>query len=125
MADLTRAKELLEELRDRLDQLETELARQGAGGLLPEAQEAAGAAPLSNVIPPTQTDDPDSIVGGRRTKPADFQDCCAVGNDAGFFCTGTLIAPNVVVTAKHCPERQRITRVFLKGVDIQRPTRGV
>jgi secreted trypsin-like serine protease len=44
-----------------------------------------------------------------------FPDCCAVGNDSAFFCTGTLIAPNLVVTAKHC---DTVSRVFLKGRDI-------
>jgi secreted trypsin-like serine protease len=66
----------------------------------------------AGVIPPSPQDDVHSIVGGELTN--DFPDCCAVGNDQGFYCTGTLIAPNLVVTAGHCP---RLTRVFLKGSD--------
>lgn len=49
----------------------------------------------------------DEIVGGEETD--DFADCCAVGDDTGYYCTGTLIAPTVVVTAKHC---ESATRVF-------------
>jgi hypothetical protein len=125
MTDLTRIKELVTELSDKLAQLEEEVARLEPGArALPTGAPAAarGLAPapdrdLPNVILPTLTDDPDSIVGGRRTLFADFQDCCAVGNEFGYFCTGTLIAPNVVVTAKHCTNADR---VFLKGNNIQR-----
>jgi len=42
------------------------------------------------------------IIGGRVVPAGQFMDCVAVGNDAQFGCTGTLIAPNVVVTAGHC-----------------------
>jgi hypothetical protein len=54
------------------------------------------------------------IVGGTRTSK--FPDCCAIGNEAGYYCTGTLIAPTLVVTAKHC---KSITRVFF-GTNIHR-----
>lgn len=42
----------------------------------------------------------DRIVGGVPT--SDFPDCVAVGSRNGWCCTGTLVAPNVVVTAAHC-----------------------
>jgi Trypsin len=74
---------------------------------------------LSKVVPPTRTREPDSIVGGMPT--TNFPDCCAVGNQSGYFCTGTLIAPNVVVTAGHCTE---VTKVFLKGSDVSQPADG-
>jgi hypothetical protein len=67
----------------------------------------------TKVIPPTRTEVPDSIVGGRPVR--DFPDCCAVGNADGYFCSGTLIAPTVVVTAGHCVD---VDRVFLKGWDV-------
>jgi hypothetical protein len=40
------------------------------------------------------------IVGGIKT--ADYRDCVAIGSDTDWCCTGTLVAPNVVVTAGHC-----------------------
>lgn len=80
---------------------------------------------LDKVIPPTPTPQPDSIVGGEETR--DFPDCAAVGNDQGFFCSGTLIAPNVVVSAGHCATAADLgqpTRVFLRGYDVARLDTG-
>jgi secreted trypsin-like serine protease len=44
--------------------------------------------------------DSDRVVGGVET--GDHPDCVAVGGPEGWCCTGTLVAPNVVVTAAHC-----------------------
>jgi secreted trypsin-like serine protease len=44
--------------------------------------------------------DRDRIVGGIPT--ADYRDCVAIGSADDWCCTGTLVAPNVVVTAGHC-----------------------
>lgn len=55
------------------------------------------------------------IIGGRPVPKMDFLDCVAVGNDQQWGCTGTLIAPNVVVTAGHCSNFA--TRVFF-GSDV-------
>ena len=51
------------------------------------------------------------IVGGSTVEGFEFNDCVAVGDDAQFGCTGTLIAPNVVLTAAHCEALH--TRVFV------------
>lgn len=40
------------------------------------------------------------ILGGVPTE--DFPDCVAIGEDGSWCCTGTIIAPTVVMTAAHC-----------------------
>jgi secreted trypsin-like serine protease len=61
------------------------------------------------------------IVGGQEAPEDAFPDCCAVGNESGWYCSGTLIAPTVVVTAAHC---RSATLVFLRGNDVRRPEEG-
>jgi secreted trypsin-like serine protease len=51
------------------------------------------------------------IIGGTPVAGKDLDDCVAVGSDDSWGCTGTLIAPNVVLTAGHC--EQLHTRVFV------------
>ena len=121
-----RALELIDDVQRRLDELAAELEALGdAGGGARSARRAgaaaerSGTARLPAVILPTRTDDPESIVGGRPT--ADFPDCCAVGDASDYYCTGTLVAPTLVVTAKHC---DGASRVFLKGSDIRVPSEG-
>jgi len=62
------------------------------------------------------------IVGGQPVTGTEFLDCVAVGSDAQWGCTGTLIARNVVVTAGHCADFA--TRVCF-GNDVTQPTRVV
>lgn len=134
MSDLTRITEIVKELRQGFDRLAAELATlesagAGSGGAGDRSATLFGdrAAEVlsprspdpSNVILPSIQDQPDAIVGGELT--ADYPDCCAVGGPGGYFCTGTLIAPNLVVTAGHCTG---VTRVFLKGSDVARPDEG-
>lgn len=72
------------------------------------------------VVAPAPRERPDlEVVNGIPT--TDFPDCCAVGNDTRFTCTGTLIAPNVVVTADHCKD---VKRVFLKGSNVEKLDEG-
>lgn len=56
------------------------------------------------------------IVGGLET--ADFPDCVAIGAPNAWCCTGTLVAPNVVVTAGHCKAGGCSARVFV-GTDVE------
>jgi secreted trypsin-like serine protease len=42
------------------------------------------------------------VLGGMAVPPGEFMDCVAVGCGSEWFCSGTLIAPNVVITAAHC-----------------------
>jgi secreted trypsin-like serine protease len=110
MASLDRILELLDELRAEVKQLADERTA------MPESGSPFNTA---KVIPPTRTDELDSIVGGRPTMA--FPECAAVGGDQGFFCSGTLIASNVVVTAKHCAALP-VTKVFLNGSDVRDPS---
>lgn len=60
------------------------------------------------------------IVGGAET--SEFPDCVAVGSGNQFCCSGTLIAPNVVVTAGHC-FGSCAARVFV-GTNVDDPSTG-
>ena len=62
------------------------------------------------------------IIGGRPVAAGQFMDCVAVGSDNQWGCTGTLVAPDVVVTAGHCADVA--TRVFF-GANVTQPGRVV
>jgi secreted trypsin-like serine protease len=62
------------------------------------------------------------IIGGTEVQPGEFDDCVAVGSDAEWGCSGTLVARNVVVTAGHCADFA--TRVFF-GTDVRAAGRVV
>ena len=51
------------------------------------------------------------IIGGSLVRGKEFDDCVGVGDSAGWGCTGTLIAPDVVLTAGHCEVLH--TRIFI------------
>lgn len=55
------------------------------------------------------------VVGGKPVRQGEFVDCVAVGSDREWACSGTLIGPNVVLTAGHCA--RHATRVFF-GTDV-------
>ncbi|HEY0070383.1 MAG TPA: trypsin-like serine protease [Chloroflexia bacterium] len=125
MLDFTQILAVVEELEQRLDQLKDELGRIQAQAGVSEAEfGSSDVVPrAAAVIPPTSP--PIEVIGGEETDQ--FPDCCAVGGDAGYYCSGTLIAPRVVVTADHCedvPRGYHITRVFLGGSDIYQPGQG-
>lgn len=58
------------------------------------------------------------VIGGLPT--SEFPDCVAVGGPESWCCTGTLIAPNVVVTAGHCQAGGCCSRVLV-GEDVDKP----
>jgi len=61
------------------------------------------------------------IVGGVPVKT--FSDCVAVGTATQWCCTGTLVAPNVVVTAGHCERGGCGSRIFV-GANVEKPRDG-
>ena len=64
---------------------------------------------------------PDRIVGG--VPSPEFPDCVAIGTGTGWCCSGTLVAPNVVVTAAHCVVGGCSQRIFV-GDDVAFPGDG-
>lgn len=110
-------------------------ARGGAGGRRRAAARPDVAAPADVAIPADSIfSDPRflenakwllanrrRIVGGVRS--TDFPDCVAVGTDNDWCCSGTLVAPTVVVTAGHCVGGGCASRVFV-GTDVSRPRDG-
>jgi endonuclease G len=75
---------------------------------------AAGALP----VPPAHADPiPPPVVGGERAAPGAWADAAVVFEGDTAACTGTLIAPNLVVTAGHCIGR--VSGVRLDAVELQ------
>ena len=115
MPDFSSIVEKLEGLQQQLEQLKDDLGQLAAQPSLDAL--TPGLTPRIPVFVPSEA--LAEIVDGQET--LEFPDCCAIGNAIGFYCTGTLIAPNLVVTADHCKEA---TRVFLNGNDISKPNEG-
>lgn len=127
----------LEEIRTRVDQLVKDVEQlQQAATSAGKTEGITTAAATSTTVetipanepkafPPLTLEGVEEVYGGKPT--TEFPDCCAVGGNEfhGYFCTGTLIAPNLIVTAKHCHTVEMpITRVFLKGNDTSKLSKG-
>jgi endonuclease G len=54
------------------------------------------------------------IVGGDAVQMGGYPSCVCIGNNPGYFCTGALVLPNVVLTAAHC-NFDGITRIYIGG----------
>lgn len=59
------------------------------------------------------------ILQGTKAPPDKLGFCVAVGDDEGYFCTGSLVASRLVVTAGHCIENNP-TKIFV-GSSISGP----
>jgi hypothetical protein len=68
-------------------------------------------------------DDPGRIFGGKAAKAGEFPDCVAV-QAATCLCTGTLIGPNVVITAGHCDDGGCVDQIFI-GNDVNQAGRTI
>jgi hypothetical protein len=62
------------------------------------------------------------ILGGTLVLGSDFPDCVAVGDREDWGCSGTLIAPDVVLTAGHCTTD--MARICI-GKNVKKPNRIV
>lgn len=117
MSDYSSILNMLVDLEKTVEAIKDELGKlQAQADVAAAGMGITGRPAVVTVIPPSGTEE---IVGGQET--SEFPDCCAIGDDQGYKCTGTLIAPNVVVTADHC---EQVTRVFLSGTDISKPEEG-
>jgi secreted trypsin-like serine protease len=64
-----------------------------------------------------------AILGGTDVPIGKWQDAAAIRTNSSWYCSGTLIAPNVVITAGHCaPDAPN--NVLVGTSSLQRPTEG-
>jgi Trypsin len=68
-------------------------------------------------------DDPGRIFGGKPAKPGELPDCVGV-QGVDCVCTGTLIGPNVVITAGHCDDGGCVDKIYI-GNDLNEGGRTV
>jgi endonuclease G len=61
------------------------------------------------------------VVGGEPVPPGRWPDAAAVSDGAFAFCSGTLIAPDVVLSAGHCAEGEQVASVLLGATESDGP----
>jgi uncharacterized protein (TIGR03382 family) len=61
------------------------------------------------------------VVGGQPAPAGKWPDTAAVTDGTFAFCTGTLVGPQVVVTAGHCVEGSDVAEVKLDAIDSEGP----
>lgn len=107
------------------------LVLRGAVRVCAIALTAAAAACLSRADAPVAATTADDLIGGFPAASAQLDAVGAIGHadgSAGFspFCSGTLVSPTMVLTAKHCLTSHDASQlVFLTGPDAYAPTRVV
>src|SRR5215475_3602487 len=74
---------------------------------------------MLQIIPLILLSSSSSVVGGDPVKPGEWRDAVAVLSE-NAVCTGTLIAPDVVLTAGHCIETDPVA-VVVDTVDYSVP----
>lgn len=79
---------------------------------------AALAAPFA-VNPPAA-----AVTGGRASDPGEWPWQVALRHDGLLLCGGTLVAPDIVLTAAHCTDAQTDFEVVAGSVDLANPAVG-
>ena len=80
----------------------------------------AAALGLTDRVAAADSGDPAGVVGGAPAPAGRWPDVAAITDGQFAFCTGTLVAPEVVITAAHCVEDQ-VGAVKLDATDSEAP----